>query len=163
MDTNTVQRLIWLGLPIKVLTKNNEDTAMSQSFWKLRTWGRMYAQFFWESLQNLYFWTQHRKKSTFFMILAQFDKIHFTCLYDTLGQFFCAKLSVRKFGCTKKFACRRSAMIIWMIDPTYKGVLVKDCICHWYGLLQTRQPCQALKWNCHVLNLLLLDHIHWSN
>ena len=43
------------------------------------------------------------------MILAQFDKIpeNYTCFYGIIGQFLCAKFSVRKFGCAKELTFRR--------------------------------------------------------
>ena len=59
----------------------------------MRSWGRKAAQFFWESGQFFYFWTK-TKKNTFYDVF--------------LGPFLGAKLSVRKYGCAKEFAFRKS-------------------------------------------------------
>ena len=60
------------------------------------------------------------------MILAHFDKtlkkLH--VFYRILGPFFCAKCSVRKFGCAKELTFRRSGYP----QPTLVGFVLR------YGL-----------------------------
>ena len=60
--------------------------------------------------QNMYFWTQNRTNRHFNKKLAQFEKIlkKIYMIYGILCQFLCAKFSVRKFACAKRFTLRRS-------------------------------------------------------
>ena len=69
------------------------------------------------------------------MILAQFDKIleNFTCFYGILGPFPCAKFSVRKFGCAKEFAFRRSDIFVFVFGFSCQPKYIHIYICHKHG------------------------------